>query len=157
VPHADVQKAGKERRQFEVVSLGYAAGAKSPTGSYMHSRMFGTHICTDPALRHHDEKLSFKQYKNLIVRTMTEEELLLSMGWQYEEMPRLDVASAHWKVQLIANTICPNPFEAFMAAILKAIGITAPHDELMCAQQSNQSHHYKSSTSKYSHSRGSIS
>ena len=30
-----------------------------------------------------------------------------------------------------ANTICPNPFEAFAAAALKAMGITKPHDELM--------------------------
>ena len=30
-----------------------------------------------------------------------------------------------------ANTICPNPFEAFAAAALKAMGITKPHEELM--------------------------
>ena len=30
-----------------------------------------------------------------------------------------------------ANTICPNPFEAFAAEALKAMGITKPHEELM--------------------------
>ena len=33
-----------------------------------------------------------------------------------------------------ANTICPNPFEAFAAAALKAMGITKPHEELMARE-----------------------
>ena len=93
----------------------------------------GTLVCIGTTFATRKDPLTAEEVRlvadsgSQLCRKLMPSEVLLAYSWRKEEIAN----PPSMNHELAANTICPNPFEAFMAAALLAMGKPEPHAELM--------------------------
>ena len=125
-------KFNMAEERSHVVSPGFQHGARSPTSAYGSLRTPGTLLCLAEHHKSRSVPLSIPQIKQLHageLRKLHPTELLAAFSYQPHEYPQLK-GGLNEQYTAVAQTICPNVFEAFTAEALAALGKPQVRDRL---------------------------